>query len=113
MTILFATLWCVMTIGSTRTTAAWQDVPMPTKSRPIRLPSLILSVYVLYVQVLGASGLAIQVTLFEAAMPPMITAAILAKEKDLDPELATLMVAVGLPLSFITLTGWWWVLQGV
>ena len=69
--------------------------------------------YLLYVQVLGAHGLAIQVTLFEAAMPPMITAAILAQERNLDPELATLMVAVGLPLSFITLTGWWWVLQSV
>ena len=69
--------------------------------------------YVLYVLVLGAHGPAIQVTLFEAAMPPMITAAILAKEKDIDPELATLMVAVGLPLSFLTLTGWWWVLKDV
>jgi len=69
--------------------------------------------YVLYVLVLGAHGLAIQVTLFEAAMPPMITAAILAKEKELDPELATLMVAVGLPLSFLTLTGWWWLLKAV
>ena len=69
--------------------------------------------YLLYVQVLGAHGLAIQVTLFEAAMPPMITAAILAQERNLDPELATLMVAVGLPLSFFTLTAWWWVLQSV
>ncbi|HQS59836.1 MAG: transporter [Gallionellales bacterium 35-53-114] len=69
--------------------------------------------YVLYVLVLGAHGPAIQVALFEAAMPPMITAVILAQERDLDPELATLMVAVGLPLSFITLTGWWWVLQTV
>jgi predicted permease len=69
--------------------------------------------YVLYFQILGAHGPAIQVTLFEAAMPPMITAAILATEKNIEPELATLMVAVGLPLSFITLSGWWWVLQGV
>lgn len=69
--------------------------------------------YVLYVLVLGAHGQTIQITLFEAAMPPMITASILAQERDLDPELATLMVAVGLPLSFFTLTGWWWLLQGV
>jgi hypothetical protein len=69
--------------------------------------------YVLYVVVLGAHGPAIQVTLFEAAMPPMITAAIIAQERNIDPELATLMVAIGLPLSFITLTGWWWVLQSV
>jgi predicted permease len=53
------------------------------------------------------------VTLFEAAMPPMIAASIIAQEHDLDPNLATLMVAVGLPLSFLTLSGWWWVLQGV
>lgn len=72
-----------------------------------------LVIYLLYVQVLGAHGPAIQVTLFEAAMPPMITAAILAKEKDLDPNLATLMVAVGLPISFLTLSVWWWFLQGV
>lgn len=72
-----------------------------------------LMIYLLYVPLAGAHGQAIQVTLFEAAMPPMITAAIIASEHDLDPELATLMVAVGLLVSFVTLGGWWWVLQGV
>jgi malate permease and related proteins len=72
-----------------------------------------LIIYLLYVPLLGAHGQAIQVTLFEAAMPPMIAASIIAQEHDLDPNLATLMVAVGLPLSFFTLSGWWWVLQGV
>jgi malate permease and related proteins len=72
-----------------------------------------LIVYLLYVPLLGAHGQAIQVTLFEAAMPPMIAASIIAQEHDLDPNLATLMVAVGLPLSFFTLSAWWWVLQGV
>ena len=70
-------------------------------------------IFLLYVPLLGAHGQAIQVTLFEAAMPPMIAASIIAQEHDLDPNLATLMVAVGLPLSFLTLSGWWWVLQGV
>lgn len=72
-----------------------------------------LILYVLYVLILGARGLAIEVTLFEAAMPPMITAAILAKDRDIDPELATLMVAIGLPVSFLTLSGWWWLLKTV
>lgn len=66
-----------------------------------------LAIWLLYVQWLGAQGLAIQVTLFEAAMPPMITAAIVAGEHDLDPPLANLMVAVGLLLSFFTLGAWW------
>ncbi len=67
-----------------------------------------LMIYLLYVQLLGAHGQSIQVTLFEAAMPPMITAAIVATEHELDPPLANAMVAVGLLLSFITLSGWWW-----
>lgn len=72
-----------------------------------------LAIYLLYVQLLGAQGQAIQVTLFEAAMPPMITAAIVASEHDLDPPLANLMVAVGLLVSFVTLGGWWRLLQGL
>lgn len=72
-----------------------------------------LVIYLIYVELLGAHGTTMQVVLFEAAMPPMITAAIVATEHDLDPQFATLMVAVGLIVSFVTLTGWWWVLQGV
>ena len=72
-----------------------------------------LVLYLLYVPLLGAHGQAIQVTLFESAMPPMITAAILATEHDLDPPLATLMVAVGLVFSFVTMTAWWWLMRGV
>lgn len=72
-----------------------------------------LLIYLLYVQFLDGQGLSMQVTVFEAAMPPMITAAILAAEHDLDPELATLMVAVGLMVSFVTLSCWWFLLRGV
>lgn len=43
-----------------------------------------------------------QVTVLQAGMAPMITAAIVANEFDLDGELANLMVAVGIPLSLLT-----------
>lgn len=72
-----------------------------------------LVIFLLYVPLLGASGQAMQVTLFEAAMPPMITAAIVAAEHDLDPPLANLMVAVGLVVSFFTLSAWWFLLRAV
>jgi predicted permease len=72
-----------------------------------------LAILLLYVPLLGAHGQAIQVTLFEAAMPSMITAAIVATEHDLDPPLANLMVAIGLILAFFTLTAWWWLMRGV
>jgi predicted permease len=72
-----------------------------------------LAMFLLYAVLFGARGESIQITLFEAGMPPMITAAILATEHDLDPPLATLMVAVGLIISFATLTAWWWLMRGV
>ena len=72
-----------------------------------------LAIFLLYVPLLGSHGQAMQVTLFEAAMPPMITAAIVATEHDLDPPLANLMVAAGLIISFFTLSAWWWMMRAV
>ncbi|NOK39529.1 AEC family transporter [Corallococcus exercitus] len=43
-----------------------------------------------------------QTTVLQIAMAPMVTAAILAAEHELDPELAVLMVGVGIPLSFLS-----------
>lgn len=45
----------------------------------------------------------LQITIFEAAMPPMITAGILCMEYDRNPDLAGLMLGVGIPLSFLSL----------
>lgn len=75
------------------------------------LAPLLLSL--LLVGALGGRGLVAQVTLFEAAMAPMITGAIVAIEHDLDPPLVSLMVAVGIALSFLTLPAWWWALRAV
>ena len=72
-------------------------------------PALILLIYAV---LLGQRGPLIQVTVFEAAMGPMIGAAIVAMDHDLDPSLVTLMVGLGIPLSFLTLPAWWWVLGG-
>ncbi|MBF0586561.1 AEC family transporter [Prosthecochloris sp. N3] len=60
----------------------------------------------LYGGVLGLRGLSVEVTLFEAAMPPMVTAGIIAQEHDIEPRLASLMVAVGIVLSFVSLPAW-------
>lgn len=46
------------------------------------------------------------VTLLDAAMAPMVTAAILAEQGDLDPPLANMMVGVGILVSFITVPLW-------
>ncbi|MDQ3194932.1 MAG: AEC family transporter, partial [Pseudomonadota bacterium] len=71
-------------------------------------PALLM---LLLVHGLGSEGEVTRITLFEAAMPPMIGAAIVAGEHDLDRELVALMVGVGIPLSFVTLHLWSYVLN--
>ena len=71
-------------------------------------PALIL---LLFAGVLGAEGPVLSVTVFEAAMGPMIGASIVAIDHELDPPLLTLMVGVGIPLSFLTLPVWWHLLR--
>jgi len=61
----------------------------------------------------GNTGPVAQVTVFEAAMPPMVLGGILATESGLDPELAALMVSVGTPLAFLTLPVWHFILAGL
>jgi predicted permease len=70
-------------------------------------PALIL---LLFAGVLGSGGPVLRVTVFEAAMAPMIGASIVAMDHELDPPLLTLMVGVGIPLSFLTLPAWWYLL---
>lgn len=53
----------------------------------------------------------IDVSIMEAAMAPMITASVLASSYGLKPRLGNMMIGIGIPLSFLTLAFWWWVLQ--
>lgn len=73
-------------------------------------PALILLLYML---ASDDRGLLLRVTVFEAAMPPMITGGIVAMEHDLDPPLAALMLGIGIPLAFLTLPIWWYLLEKV
>jgi hypothetical protein len=72
-----------------------------------------LLLMLLYVGLLGAKGHVVQITLFESAMGPQIGAAIVAIQHGLNPPLITLLVGIGITLSFFTLPMWWYVLQAV
>jgi len=72
-----------------------------------------LILLLLYVKLMGARGDVVQITIFESAMGPQIGAAIVAIQHGLNPPLITLLVGVGITLSFLTLPMWWYVLQGV
>jgi predicted permease len=60
----------------------------------------------LYINLPGATGTVMRVTIFEAAMAPMITAGIIAIDHDLKPQLVGMLVGIGIPLSFVTLYFW-------
>lgn len=67
--------------------------------------------FILYQFILNRQTLQIDVSIMEAAMAPMITASVLATSYGLKPKLSTMMIGVGIPLSFITLAFWYWILM--
>ncbi|QOZ33204.1 AEC family transporter [Bradyrhizobium sp. CCBAU 53421] len=64
-----------------------------------------------YLGVLGTLEETTRVTLFEAAMGPQIGGAIVAVQHGLNPPLVSLMVGLGISLSFLTLPLWSYVLH--
>jgi malate permease and related proteins len=70
-----------------------------------------LVIALLYVPIVGLTD-STRVIVLEAAMGPMISGGIVAQERDLDPELVTLMLGVGIPLSFFTVTLVFFLLEG-
>jgi predicted permease len=54
-------------------------------------------------RMLGLTGLAADVSILEAGMPPMVTAGALAIAAGMVPELAAALVSLGIPLAFVTL----------
>ena len=42
-----------------------------------------------------------------SAMAPMVTAGVVAADNELSPGLASAMIAVGVPLSLVTVPLWW------
>jgi predicted permease len=66
-------------------------------------------IFLLYRYLFALDGLLFQVSVVETAMAPMITGSIIAISHDLEPKLASLLVGVGIPLSFLTVLGWYWI----
>jgi predicted permease len=54
-------------------------------------------------KIAGLKGEAIQVSIFESGMPPMVSAGALAILANLSPKLTAALVGIGIVLSFITL----------
>ena len=70
-----------------------------------------LVIYGVYFLLLQKRGVAMEVCVLEAAMAPMITSALMASAHGLQPKLCNLMIGIGIPLSFITLMGWYFLIK--
>jgi malate permease and related proteins len=68
-------------------------------------------IFVLYVFIFNQRSEAIKITLMETAMAPMITGAILASTYGLKPKLSSMMIGFGIPISFVTLAIWYFILS--
>lgn len=68
------------------------------------LYKLLLAPLIIYAlgAALGISGLTLTISVLQSAMAPMISAAILAQQHDLEPKLANLVLVIGIVLSFAT-----------
>lgn len=73
----------------------------------ILAPAVILMIII----AMHMHGQIAQISLFEAAVAPMITAGVIAAQYDLNPRLANLLVGIGILLSFVTTAAWWWLLK--
>jgi malate permease and related proteins len=60
---------------------------------------------------LGASGVAWSTSVLESAMPPMVTASVLASQAGLDGRLGARLVGVGVLVSMATLPAWAWLVS--
>jgi malate permease and related proteins len=86
----------------------WKFLGLGLFYKLILTPALI---YVMYVVLFNQNSKAIQVCIMEAAMAPMITASILAASYGLKPRLSSMMIGFGIPISFVTLLFWYFIVQ--
>ncbi|AFL83819.1 putative permease [Belliella baltica DSM 15883] len=67
-------------------------------------------IFVLFGFIFRLDDFVFKVSVIETAMAPMITGSIIAISHNLEPKLASLLVGLGIPLSFVTIGIWYFIL---
>jgi predicted permease len=65
-----------------------------------------LIIYILYIKLFSMNNLLGKVSVFEAGMGPMITSTLIVSEKNIESDLASVLLAFGIIFSFITSYLW-------
>lgn len=85
---------------------AWKEdaglISLSLSYKLILAPFLILMVSLLF----GLNDLIAKVSIFEAAMAPMVTGTIIATDYNLNPKLANIILGLGIPFSLATTFLW-------
>jgi predicted permease len=69
----------------------------------ILAPALVMAIFAL----LHFKGIISQVSIFEAAMPTLLTSGVVADEYGLNPKLSNLIIGIGIILSLLTTAVWY------
>jgi predicted permease len=72
-----------------------------------------LCIFIFFYAMEGKISLVLTVSVLQAAMAPMISGCILAVNHRLHPQLSVAFVGWGIPISFITISIWYWLLEFV
>lgn len=70
-------------------------------------PAIVLGVALL----MGLKGVIPQIAVFEAAMPTLLTSAVVAEEYNVNPKLSSLIIGIGILVAFATTSLWYHILQ--
>lgn len=70
-------------------------------------PALVMLVVILF----RLKGIIPQISVFEAAMPTLLTSGVVAEEYGLNPKLSNLIIGVGIVLALGTTVIWWYLLR--
>lgn len=85
----------------------WRYVSLSLSFKLVLFPAIIFALYFL---LFGQRGQVIDITLIESSMAPMITAGIIAAGYGLKPRFCSLILSVGLLVSFLTIALWYGVI---
>ncbi|MDH8701672.1 putative permease [Dysgonomonadaceae bacterium PH5-43] len=87
----------------------WRLISAGLLYKLILAPTLVLILALL----LGSEGNLAKISVFEAGMSSHITASLLATQYNMNPRFCSLVVGFGIIASFITLTAWYFISEGI
>lgn len=84
-----------------------KSIPVALLYKLILAPGIIILIALAF----NLHGRIVQITVFEMAMPSLISAGVVANDYKLNPKFTTLTISIGILISFLTTAIWFQILQ--